>query len=62
MRPMKTEMNGAALFSGHIYTSYMYQKWQNYCRNVSACGSYFLMSYYLSQITYLNCIHLLHKS
>jgi uncharacterized membrane protein YoaT (DUF817 family) len=39
MRQMNLSMNGAALYSGHIYASYVYQKWQNACRSVSGCGT-----------------------
>jgi hypothetical protein len=59
-------MNGVALFSGHNYDTYMYQKWQNVYRSVSGCGSgdmavsLLLINYHFSQITYLNFIYLLH--
>lgn len=35
MKRINPSMNGVALFSGHNYASYMYQKWQNACRNFS---------------------------
>jgi hypothetical protein len=62
MKRINPSMNGAALFSGHNYASYMYQKWQNACRNFSGDMGVLLllMNYNFKKITYLNYVHLLH--